>query len=105
LIGSLLLDVEVLDLIGGSVGCDHVQELSKTVLLEVFLGEVLEVSLGEGDVGLDRDALVVTGNAHNFSEVASPSSDFDASTQELSEIVGIEDLILDGFGAIDGESV
>jgi hypothetical protein len=37
LIGSFLLDVEVLDLVRGLVGSNHIQELSKIVLLQVFL--------------------------------------------------------------------
>jgi hypothetical protein len=35
--------------------------------------------------------------------VASPSCDFDASAEELGEIAGIEDFILNWLGAINGE--
>jgi len=55
----LMLNVEVFDLVGGLVDCDDVQELSQTVSLEVLLGEVLEISLGEGDFDLDGDFLIV----------------------------------------------
>jgi hypothetical protein len=35
--------------------------------------------------------------------VSSPSCDFDAGSQEFGEIVGIEDLVLNRLGAINGE--
>lgn len=75
------------------------------MLFEVFFGEVLKVSLGEVDVGLNSYLLVVTADSHGFSEVAGSSADFDACSEELSEIVGIEDLILNGLWAINGEWV
>jgi hypothetical protein len=49
LIGSILLNVEVFDLIGSLSGGDDVQEFSQAVLLQVLLCQVLQVSLGEGD--------------------------------------------------------
>jgi hypothetical protein len=81
-------------LVGGLVGGNNVQELSKAVLLEVFLGEVLKVSLGEVDISLDSYLLVIAAHSHGFSEVAGSSADFDACSEELGEISGIEDLIL-----------
>ena len=44
LVAALLLDVEVLDLVGGLVDGNDVKELSETVSLEVLLGKVLQVS-------------------------------------------------------------
>ena len=67
------------------------------MLLEVLLGEVLEVSLGEADVGLDSDALVVSVHLHTLSEVAGSAADLDAGSEELSEVAGVEDLVLDGL--------
>lgn len=53
--GFVLLDVEVLDLVGFLVLGDHVQELTQTVLFQVFLGEVLEVPFREGSGGIYAD--------------------------------------------------
>ena len=105
LVCSLLLDVEVLDLVGALVGGNDIEELTEGVLLEVLLGEVLEVALRETDVGLDSDAPVVRVHLHALSEVASATADLDAGSEELSEVAGVEDLVLDGLGAVDGEGV
>ncbi len=94
MVSSLLLDVKVFNLVGRLIGSNNIQELSKAVLFEVFFGEVLKVSLGEVDVGLHSNLLVVAADSHGFSEVAGSSTDFNACSEEFSEIIGIEDLIL-----------
>lgn len=104
LIGALLLDVEVLDLIGGLVDGDDVQELTETVSLEVLFGEVLEVSLGEGDIGLNGDFLVVAAHLDLLSELAGFAVDFDPVLEELCEVGGVEDLVLHWLGAVNDES-
>ena len=51
----LVLDLEVskgIDVLGDG---DDSQEFFKVLLLEVLLGQVLELSLGEGDLSLDND--------------------------------------------------
>ena len=98
-----MLDIEVLDLVGWFVDCDDVQELSQAVSFEVLFGQVLEVSLGEGDVGLDSDFLVIGGDFDWLSEFACFAIDFNSLFEELCEVVGVEDFIFDGFGAVDGE--
>jgi len=105
LVCALLLNVEVFDLVRALVGGNDIEELTKGVLLQVFLGEVFQVSLGEADVSLDSDALVVSVHLHALSEVASATADLDAGSEELSEVAGVEDLVLDGLGAVDGEGV
>lgn len=104
LIGALLLDVEVLDLVGRLVDGDDVEELTKTVPFEVLLGEVLEVSLRKGDVGLDSDLLVVAVDLHLLSEFAGLSVDLDPVPQELGEVGCVEDLILNWLGTVNHES-
>jgi hypothetical protein len=50
LIGSILLNVEIFDLIACLCCGDDVQEFSQAVLLQVLLCQVLQVSLGESNV-------------------------------------------------------
>jgi hypothetical protein len=45
----VLLNIEVFNFVGLLVLGDHIQEFSKAVLFQVFLGEVLKISLGEWD--------------------------------------------------------
>ena len=59
---SLLLDVEVFDLIGILVSGNDIEELSEAVLLEVFLGEILKITLGEVSLSLDVHSLVIIVN-------------------------------------------
>ena len=47
------MDVEVAEFVSGLVGGDHVKVITELLLLEVLLGEVLKVSLGEGGFGGD----------------------------------------------------
>jgi hypothetical protein len=105
LVGSILLDVEILDLIVGLVGGDNVQEFSKTVLLEVLLGQVLKISLGEGDIGVDVDDFVGVGDLDAVTQFTDLSVNLDSLSEELSEVAGVEDLVLNGSGAVDGEVV
>jgi hypothetical protein len=100
-----LLYVEVLDLVRALVGSNHIQKLPQAVLLQVLLGEVLQVALGKTDVGLDADSLVVTVHLHVLAEVAGPAADLDACSEEFCEVGSVEDFVLDGLGAVDGEGV
>lgn len=100
-----MLDVEVLDLIVGLVGGDDVQEFSETVLFEVFLGQVFEVSLGEGDLGVNVDDLVGVRDLNVVAQFSDLSVDLDSLSKELGEAGGVEDLVLNGSGAVNGEVV
>lgn len=58
LVLSLILvvrDVEELDLVTLLGGGDDTEPVTELLLAEVLLGQVLEVTLGEGDVGVDPD--------------------------------------------------
>lgn len=103
LVAALLLDVEVLDLVGGLVDGDDVKELSETVSLEVLLGKVLQVSFRECNIGLDCDFLVVTVDLNLVAELAGLAVDFDSVLEELCEVGGVEDLVLHGLGAVNNE--
>ena len=59
-----VVDVEVTKFVGGFVGGDHVKVITELVLLEVLLGEVLEVSLGEGSLGSYYDLGLVASNGY-----------------------------------------
>ena len=59
----IILDVEVSEFILVLSSSDHAQVLLEILLLEVLLGQVLEVPLAEGNAGLNDDALGVLGDS------------------------------------------
>jgi len=100
----VLLDVEVSELIGVLVRGGDVEIVSEILLLEILLCEVLKVSLGEGDLGVNGDLLVVVGDSQVLAEVTSGTSNLDLGLEEFSEVGNDEDLIFNGLSAVDVES-
>ena len=100
---SFLLDVEVLDLVVLLVGGHHVQELPQAVLFQVPLGQVLQVPLREVDSGIYGHFPVVAGDLDVVAELAELAVDLDVLAEVLCEVGGVEDLVLDGLGAVDAE--
>jgi len=101
--GSVLLDVEVLNLIRVLAWGNNVQKLSETVLFQILFSQILQVSLWEVNFSSDCDFLIVVVDFDCLSSFSSSASDLDSASQELSEVGSVEDLIFDGFWAIDGE--
>jgi len=97
------VDVEVAELVGGLVGGDHVEVIAELLLLQVLLGEVLEVSLGEGGFSSDEKLGAVAGDGYCLAEHAGLAVDLDAVVKELLEGSGVKNLVIDGGGAVDGE--
>lgn len=75
------------------------------MLLEVFLGEVLKVSLGERDLSSHLNLLIVVVDLEGLSEFAQLAVDLDALSEELCEVSGVKDLILNRLGAVNAEVV
>ena len=91
----VLLDIEVFDLVGFLVLCDHIQEFSQTVLFQVFLGEVLQISLGEWDCTTNTNSRSIFGDFNLISNFSRFTIDFNSLAKILSEVGGDENLVLD----------
>ena len=104
-IGLVIVDVEELKLVLVLVGGDDTEILAKVLLLEVLLGQVLEVSLGEGDLGLNDDCVLVLGNSDGLAEVADLAVDLDFLGKVGFEVVKYEDVVFDWVLAVDHISV
>ena len=65
-----VLDLEVSKGIGVLRNGNDSQEFLQVLLLEVLLGQVLKVSLGEGDLGLNNEVVLVGGDGNCGSEVS-----------------------------------
>lgn len=73
------------------------------MLLQISLGQVLEVPFREGDAGADCNLGSVFGDLDLLTELAQLAVDFDPLAQVLGEVGGDEHFIADGLGAVDGK--
>jgi len=97
----LVLDVEVLELVGVLVGGDHSKELLKVLLLQVLLGEPFQVSLGEWDLGLDDEGLSLHTNGNAVAKVTLLLVNLDVASQIRLEVLEHDNVILDWELAVD----
>jgi ribosomal RNA-processing protein 12 len=96
-----VVEAELVDTLGGGDDAEPVTEL---LLLEVLLGEVLQVAAGEGDVGNNLDlAIAGLGDHDVLTEVTNTALDLDAVVEELLEGRDIEDLVASGLRSVDNE--
>ena len=73
------------------------------MFLQVFFSQVFEISLGESNVGIDRDPSVIVGHFDMITQFSKLAFDFNSLAKELGEAGSIENFILDGAGAVDSE--
>lgn len=97
------MDVEVFNLVGLLVLGNNVQEFSKAVLFKIFLSEVLEISLGEGDGCADANFSSVFSNFDIVTEFADFAVDFDSFSKILSKARSNEDFVFDWLRAVNCE--
>lgn len=71
--------------------------------LQVLLGEIFKVSLGEVDVGGDVDLGLVGGDGDVLAEVANLAVDLDLLLEELLELGDGHDVVLNWVVAVDVE--
>ena len=100
----VLLNIEVFDLVSLLVLGNHIQEFSKAVLFQIFLCEVLKISLGEGNGAVDIDFCSIVGDFDLISQFSGFAIDFNSLTKILSKVRGDENLIFDGLGAVDSKA-
>lgn len=73
------------------------------MLSQILLGEVLEVSLGEGKLGIHVELGLVFVDDNFAPEVTSFAIHFDAIVKKLLEGRKINDFVFQGLPEIDGE--
>ena len=97
------MDLEISESVGVLGSGDDSQELLKVLLLEVFLGQILQVSLGEWDFRFTDDGFFVHGDGDAGSEVTGFTLNLDLLGEEGFEILKDDNVILNWESAIDGE--
>ncbi len=100
----VVVDLEVPELVGVLGGGHDAQPVPQVVLLEVLLGQVLEVPLAEGHGGGEHEPVLLPGEGDVLAEVARLAADLDALPQVGLEVAAVHDAVLDRVGAVDGEA-
>jgi hypothetical protein len=94
----VLVDVEVTELVGGFVRSDNVKVITELILLQVLFGQVLQVSLGERRLSINRDLGLIERNLHTLTEVGKFAIDFDALLKISLKSGGVHDVVGMGLG-------
>ncbi len=104
-ISLVVVDGEELEFVDVLVGGDDSQVLTELLFLEVLLGQILEVSLGEGNLALNDSGVLVLANGDNLAKVGLLTLDLDVVNEPLDEVSENENVVLNGVSALDDESV
>jgi hypothetical protein len=98
-----VVELERIVVFGGS---NDTNPVPQAVLLQELFGEILEVSLGEGDVGGNGDFVVtIADNLDIFAKLADLALDLDAVVQKLFKVCAVEDTVRSGLRVVDDELV
>jgi hypothetical protein len=104
LLTLLANDVEELEGVLALVGGDDAEPVTKLLLLEELLCQVLDVATGELLVSDDLDAAITeVGDVDALAEVAGEAVDLDALLEEGGEGGCVEDTVVHGLGGVDDE--
>lgn len=76
-------DSEVAELVQVLVIGNDADPIAERMLLQVFLGEILQISLGEVDVGVDVDLHLLALQGDVVAQVSGLAVDLEAFLQEL----------------------
>merc|ERR1719510_2675044 len=96
-----IVDLEVSELVAVLGAGHHAQPVPQVVLLEVLLGEVLQVPLGEGDVRGEGQLGLLPVHGELLAKVGSLASDLNALLQVVLEVGTVHDAVLHGVGAVN----
>ena len=99
----ILIDVEVAELVGGWVDRHNAQPVTKLFLLEVLLGQVLDVSLGHSNIGVNNNLIAVSSDSNLVLELANLTVNLDGTGKELNEVVCSDNGLLTSSGEVEDE--
>merc|ERR1719219_2103264 len=99
----LIVDLEVSQLVAVLGAGDHTEPVPRVVLLQILLGEVLQVSLGEGDVGGEGQLGLLSLHGKLLAKVAGLAGNLDAILEIFLEISAVHDSILDWVSTVNEE--
>lgn len=91
---SLIVDLEVSKLVRVVLVCHDAKEITQLLLLQVLLGEVLYVSLREGDISSNVDFVLLPSHSNVGTQVASFAIYFNAIDQKLLQSGWVDDIVV-----------
>merc|ERR1719154_71621 len=100
-----IVDLEIAELVAVFCGCYNTEPVTEIVLLQILLRQVLEISLGECNVGSHNQLGFGSLNSDVVAEVSSFTIDLDPVMKVLLEVSGVHDAILDGLSAVEDKLV
>merc|ERR1719365_210858 len=99
----VVVDLEVSQLVAVLGVGNHTKPVPQVVFLQVLLGEVLKVALGEGGGRGDGNLVLLPNEGDLLAEVVGFATYLDPLAQVLLEVLAVHDAVLDRVGAVDGE--
>merc|ERR1712165_293188 len=99
----VVVDLEVSQLVAVLGVGNHTQPVPQVVFLQVLLGEVLKVALGECGGGGDGNLVLLPDKGNLLAEVVGFATNLDPLAQVLLEVLAVHDAVLDRVGTVDGE--
>merc|ERR1719412_3008924 len=99
----LIVDLEVSELVAVLGAGHHTEPVPQVVLLQILLGEVLQVSLGEGDVRSEGQLGLLSLHGELLAKVAGLAGNLDALLEIFLEISAVHDSILHWVSAVNKE--
>merc|ERR1719510_1966327 len=99
----LIVVLEVSELVAVLGASHHTQPVPQVVLLQILLREVLQVSLGEGDVRGEGQLGLLSLHGELLTKVAGLAGNLDALLEVFLEISAVHDSILHWVSAVNEE--
>merc|ERR1712177_34845 len=99
----VVVDLEVSQLVAVLGVGNHTQPVPQVVFLQVLLGEVLKVALGEGGGGGDSNLVLLPDKGDLLAEVVGFATNLDPLAQVLLEVLAVHNAVLDRVSAVNGE--
>ena len=98
-----VMDVEVPELVGVLLGSNDTEPITEGVLLQILLGQILQIPLGERRLGRDGDLSLLPGDADLVPQNTGLPVDLHTVMEKLLEDSGVKESIVDGGRQVQDE--
>merc|ERR1719304_104731 len=95
-----IVDLEVSELVAILGGGNHTKPITQVVLLQVFLGQILQVSLGEGNIRCQSNLCFLSLHGQLLAKVVGLASNLDALMKIFFKISTVHNAILNRVSAV-----